>query len=47
MGFILNIPKPGFRNINDENTDCRLFIKPELSGEVRGLDVNLDKNFSI
>ena len=47
MGFIVDKPKPGFGNRNDGNTARRFLMKPELSGEITGLDINPIKNFSI
>ena len=46
MGLIVDKPKPGFGNTNDGNTARRFFMKPDLSGEITGLDINLIKNFS-
>ena len=46
-GLIIDKPKPGFENTNDGNTARRFFMKPELSGEITGLDINLIKNFII
>ena len=46
-GFSVDKRKPGFENTVDGKTARSFFMKPEFSGEITGLNVNLIKNFSI
>ena len=46
MGLIIDVPKHGAGNSNDENTARRFFRDPELTSEITGVDVRLIKRFN-
>ncbi|XP_065677602.1 uncharacterized protein LOC136092898 [Hydra vulgaris] len=41
IGLIVDVPKPGFGNSNDDNTSRRFFADPELAAEILCIDYNL------
>ena len=47
MGLIVDRPKPGYGNTNDDNTVRRFFLNPEKSGDIMGFYVELIKKFSV
>ena len=48
MGLIVDRPKPGYGNTNDDNAVHRCFLNPEKrSGEITGFYVELIKKFSV
>lgn len=47
MGLLVDVPKAGFGNTNDDNTSRRFFADPDTSARITGIDINLITRFRV